>query len=129
MDEKKAASEKQKDMEARRKRIAAIERLKADVQLNLGNHAASRKLLNQSRRWEEQPAKEHGKHKLALLIAEERYALALQELDSQLKASPFDKKLLEQKIALYEKLGYDPRFADRIRLQMKMRENRIALPQ
>jgi hypothetical protein len=128
-DEKQAESEKQKKMEERRKRIAAVERLKADVQLHLGDLAASRKSLAQSGRWEDQPSKEVKKHKLALLIAEELFGLALQELNSQLKDSPFDKKLLEQQIALYEKLGWDERWVKRVRLGMKMRENRVALPQ
>jgi len=129
LDERKEASEKQKNMEAQRKRLAVIARLQADIFLNVGNHKAARKSLTEARRWEEQPSKEYRKVELALLQAEGLHGLALQKIDAQLKDSPFDKKLLDQKIALYEKLGFDERFAARIRLQQKMREHRLALPQ
>ena len=129
LDEKKANSEKRKKMEERRKRLATIERLRADVQLNLGQLAQSRKSLAQSRRWEDQPSKDHQKHELALLIKEELYGLALRKLQVQLKEDPFDKKLLEQQIELYEELGWDDRWAERSRLRSKMRDSRLALPQ
>ena len=80
------------------------------------------------RRWQELPSKEYRKQEVALLRAEELYGLALQNLDEQLKDAPFDEKLLEQKIELYEKLGWDERWAERIRLEKQMREHRVALP-
>lgn len=129
LDEKKEAAEKQKKMEERRKRLATVGRLKSDVQLNLGQLEASRKSLKEARRWEETPGKPTKQQELALLMAEECYGLALQALNAQLKESPFDKKLIQRKLELYEKLGYDDRWSERIRLQMKMRENRVALPQ
>ena len=99
------------------------------MQLHLGKLELSRKLLAESRRWEDQPSKDYQKQEIALLIAEELYGIALQKLNAQqLKDSPFDKRLLEQQIALYEKLGWDERWAKRSRLRMKMREHRVALP-
>ncbi|MEM7012576.1 MAG: S8 family serine peptidase, partial [Verrucomicrobiota bacterium] len=129
VEEKKEAAEKQKKMDERRKRLATVGLLKSDVQLCLGQLEASRKSLKESRRWEETPGKPSKQQELALLIAEEHYGLALQALNAQLKESPFDKKLLQRQLELYEKLGYDERWSERVRLQMKMRENRIALPQ
>ena len=59
----------------------------------------------------------------------QRHRLALQKINAQLKDSPFDKKLLGEKMALHEKLGFDVRFNNRLKLQQKMREHRVALPQ
>lgn len=116
-------------MEKQRKRLASIELLKADIHLHLGARAASRKALEESSRWEESVSKNAKKHKLALLIAEELYGLALKELNAHIKNSPFDKKLLQKQIDLYGKLGWDERWAEQSRLRIKLRENRVALPQ
>ncbi|MEM9281781.1 MAG: S8 family serine peptidase [Verrucomicrobiota bacterium] len=129
IDEKKEAAEEAKKMEESRKRLASLGRLRSDVQLQLGQLEASRRSLDESRRWEDTPGKSSKQQELALLTAEERYGLALKILKEQLKEAPFDKKLLERQLELYEKLGFDDRWSDRVRLQMKMRENRVALPQ
>ncbi|MFT4546264.1 MAG: tripeptidyl-peptidase-2 [Verrucomicrobiales bacterium] len=129
LDEKKEASERQKKMDLRRKRLATIARLEAEILLKANRLKPSRKALAEIRRWEDQPSKDYQKVELALLIAEGYHALALQKIDAQLKDSPFDKKLHEEKLTLYEQLGLDKRFADRIRLQQKMRDQRLALPQ
>ena len=129
LDEKKEATEKQKRMDEKRKRLANIARLEADVMLNSGKLKGARQRLTEARRWEDQPSKDYQKVELALLQAEGHDALALQKVNAQLKDSPFDKKLLGKKLELQEKLGFDERFNRRLRLQQKMRDHRLALPQ
>ena len=50
-------------------------------------------------------------------------------LNEQLEESPFDEKLLQRQLELFEKLGLHDRWSERVRLHMRMRESRIALPQ
>ena len=125
LDERKKASKIQKKMESDRKHLAAIAQLQADIRLNSGNLKAARKALREARRWEEQPSKEYQKLELALLKAEKHHGLALEKINGRLKDSPFDQKLLDEKIDLFKKLGFDERFTRRIRLQQKMNEYRL----
>ncbi|MEM7386943.1 MAG: hypothetical protein AAF514_18545 [Verrucomicrobiota bacterium] len=129
LEEKKEAAEQQKEMDKRRKRLATVALLKSDVRLHNSKLKASRRSLTESRRWEETRGKPYKKQESALLMAEKRYGLALEALNAQLEESPFDISLLNRQLELYEKLGIDARWSDRVRLQMKMRENRVALPQ
>ena len=129
LEERKADEAKKKEMEKRRKRLAQIALLQADVLLHSDKLDAARAAMRECRRWQDEPSKEYQKQEVALLRAEELYGLALQKLDEQLEDAPFDEKLIKQKIELYEKLGWDERWVERIRLRSQMRKHRVALPQ
>ena len=129
LEERKMDEAKKKEMEKRRKRLADIALLQADVSLHTGKLDAARNAMRECRRWQDEPSKEYRKQEVALLAAEEFYGLALEKLEELRKDAPFDEKLLEQKISLYEKLGWDARWTERIRLQQQMRKHRVALPQ
>ena len=57
-----------------------------------------------------------------LLKKEKLHGLALQNLNEQLKETPFDKKLLDEKIELFQKLGFDECYTRQIRLLQKVNE-------
>jgi len=129
LEERKEDEAKKKEMEERRKRLADIALLKADVSLHSNKLDAARAAMRECRRWQDEPSKQYQKQEVALLRAEELYGLALEKLERQLQDAPFDEKLLEQKIELYGKLGWDQRWAERIHLRSQMRKHRVALPQ
>ncbi|MEM7393948.1 MAG: tripeptidyl peptidase II, partial [Verrucomicrobiota bacterium] len=126
LDEKKRASQEEKKMQAHQKRLATIARLKADVLLHRDKVEASRKAFKDVRRWESTPSENTIKQEIALLKAESHYALALQQVNDKVKKAPYDKKLLNQQIELYEKLDWIT-WADRIKLDMKIREHTAPL--
>ena len=80
-------------------------------------------MLKEVRRWESSPSENTAKQELALLKAESRFALALKKLNEKLKTTPYNKKLLDEQIELYEKLGWSE-WADRVKLAMKLREQK-----
>jgi tripeptidyl-peptidase-2 len=122
LDQRKEASAKQKKMESRRKNLATIALHEAEILLRAGKPKPARRALRELRRWQDQPSKEHKKIEYELLEKENLHGLALQKLNELLKESPFDKKLLEDKAALFGKLGFDKRFIQRLRLARKVRE-------
>lgn len=122
LEERKKDAAVQKEMTTRRQQLARLALFEARMFLKAKNIKGTRRALRQVRRWEEQPSKDYRKAEYDLLIEQKLFGLGLQNLETRLKAAPFDQKLLDEKLSLYDKLGYDKRFAGRIRLQGKMRE-------
>ena len=97
--------------------------MKADVLLQSGDAAGAWKALREVSRWEEKPSSTTGKLELALLKAGEFDGLVLSKLNAKIKSAPSDKKLLKQRIELYEKLGWN-QFAEWEKLQLKVMEDK-----
>jgi tripeptidyl-peptidase-2 len=122
LDQRKVASAKQKKMEEQRKNLATLRLLEAKILLRSGKPKPARRALRQARRWQDQPSKEHQQIVYELLKKEKLHGLALQNLNEQLKETPFDKKLLDEKIELFQKLGFDECYTRQIRLLQKVNE-------
>jgi hypothetical protein len=122
LDQRKVASAKQKKMEEQRKNLATLRLLEAKILLRSGKPKPTRRALRQARRWQDQPSKEHQQIVYELLKKEKLHGLALQNLNEQLKETPFDKKLLDEKIELFQKLGFDECYTRQIRLLQKVNE-------
>lgn len=122
--QRKESLAKQKKMEKRRKQLADVALLEADHFLRIKNIKATRKAMREARRWEEKPSKKYQEIEMAFLKERKLFGLAMKKLEARLKDAPFDQKLLEEQIVLFEKLGLDQRFADRVRLLEKVRAGR-----
>lgn len=121
LDQRKETSAKQKKMDGHRKNLATIALLEAEIFLRTGKTKPARRALRETRRWEDAPSKKYKEIEYDLLKKEKLFGLALQKLNDRLKDSPFDQKLLAEKETIWKELGFDERFAARIRLDEKLR--------
>jgi hypothetical protein len=97
----------EEEIEEARKLLTSIGLLEADL------HRAADKIdlawtaLQEASRWESKPGETTLAINIALYEAEGLFGLALTTLDERLKENPFDRKLLEQRIGYYHKLGWE----------------------
>jgi tripeptidyl-peptidase-2 len=119
---KKEAAEHQM-METRRQQLARLALFEARMFLKVKNIKGARRALRQVRRWEAQPSEDYRQLEYDVLKEQKFFGLALQSLEARLKKSPFDRKMIGEKLLLYAKLGIHRRFSDRIKLHSKMLEN------
>ncbi|MEN8865661.1 MAG: S8 family serine peptidase [Akkermansiaceae bacterium] len=112
-----------KKMTIRRQQLARLSLFEARMFLKAKNIKGTRRTLRQVRRWEDQPSKDYRNVEYDVLKEQKLFGLALQNLEARLKAAPFDQKLVEEKLALFDKLGLHKRFTHRIKLQTKMLKN------
>lgn len=120
--QRKETLAKQQEMETRKKQLAEVALLEADYFLRIKNIKAARAALREARRWEDQPSQKYQEVEMSLLKERKLFGLAIQKLQARLKDAPYDQKLLEEQILLFEKLGIHPRFAKRVKLLGKLRE-------
>ncbi len=122
LEERKKKAGKDKKMATKRDHLVSIALIEAKVLLRAGKLTPVRRALREARRWQAASSEEYGEIEYDLLKKEGHLGLALKMLDERLGESPFDEKLLNEKIELFEKLGYDRRFADRVRLAQQIRK-------
>ena len=121
-------------MTTQRETLARIERLRADVLRATGQWEAAWKAFAQIKRWEAEPTEKPTPAQLqtraieaAMLEQDGHLGLALDALNTRLKDEPADKKLLTQRLAVYEKLGWaDIAAREKVRLAMFDQQKKIA---
>jgi tetratricopeptide (TPR) repeat protein len=116
-----------KRLTAHRETLARAERLRADVCRALGRWDEAWRALAEARRWDP----ETGDRQTRALEAElheqaGHLGLALEALNTRLKDAPGDRKLREQRVALYEKLGWTEEAArERLRLALHLHQKSV----
>jgi tripeptidyl-peptidase-2 len=116
-----------KRLTAHREILARAERLRADVCRALGRWDEAWRALAEARRWDP----ETGDRQTRALEAElheqaGHLGLALEALNTRLKDAPGDRKLREQRVALYEKLGWTEEAArERLRLALHLHQKSV----
>ncbi len=129
-----ALEREKKRMTTQRETLARIERLRADVLRATGQWEAAWKAFAQIKRWEAEPTEKPTPAQLqtraleaAMLEQDGHLGLALDALNTRLKDEPADKKLLTQRLAVYEKLGWaDIAAREKVRLAMFDQQKKIA---
>jgi hypothetical protein len=123
-----------KRMTTQRDMLAKIERLRADVLRATGQWDAAWKAFAQIKRWEAEPTEKPTPAQTqtraieaAMLEQNGHLGLALDALNARLKGEAADKKLLTQRLAVYEKLGWtDIAARERVRLAMFEQQKKVA---
>jgi hypothetical protein len=106
-----AIERQKKAIEADRKQLVLIAQLRTDVLRLTGKTDRAWEALAEVARWEDKPGETTLELQSALYEMEKLYGLALEALSARLTDTPFDVELLERRIALYRKLGWE-RFAE-----------------
>ena len=92
---------------AQRATLAAIERLRADVLRATAQPDAAWQAFAELKRWEPEAADKLTRAlETALLDQSGHFGLALDALNARIKDDPADLPLREQRVALYERLGW-----------------------
>ncbi len=121
-------------MTTQRETLAKIERLKADVLRAIGRWDAAWKAFAEIRRMDAEPAEKPTPAQLqtrgievAMLEQNGHLGLALDALNARLKDEPDEQKLLSQRLALYEKLGWTEIAArEKMRLALFVQQKKTA---
>ncbi len=123
-----ALEREKKRLTAQRDLLARIERLRTDVLRATGQRDESWKALAEVRRWEAEPGDKQTKAiEAALFEAAGHLGLALEALNARLKDDPADKKLLAERAALYDRLGWrEPAARERLRLALHAHQRKVA---
>ena len=129
-----ALEREKKRMTTQRETLAKIERLRADVLRATGQWDAAWKAFAQIKRWEAEPTDKPTPAQIqtraieaAMLEQNGHLGLALDALNARLKDEAGDKKLLTQRLAVYEKLGWSEIAArERVRLAMFEQQKKVA---
>ena len=129
-----ALEREKKRMTTQREMLAKIERLRADVLRATGQWDAAWKAFAQIKRWEAEPTEKPTPAQIqtraieaAMLEQNGHLGLALDALNARLKDEAADKKLLTQRLAVYEKLGWtDMAARERVRLAMLAQQKKVA---
>jgi tetratricopeptide (TPR) repeat protein len=112
-----------KRLSAHREVLARTERLRADVFRALGRWDQAWRALAEARRWDPETGDRQTRALEAVLYEGAGHlGLALEALNARLKDAPGDRKLLEQRIALFEKLGWSEE-ASRERLRLALHQH------
>ena len=115
-----AAEREKKRLTAQRELLARIARLRSDVLRAAKQSDAAWTAFAEIKRWEPEPDKQTRALEAALCEQAGLLGLALDALNARLKDDPLDRKLVTQRAALYEKLGWaDFAANERLRLAVQ----------
>ena len=124
----RAAQERDKKrFTTQRETLAAIERLRADVLRATAQPDAAWQAFAEQKRWEPEPGSPLTRAlETSLLDQSGHFGLALDALNARIKEEPADTALREQRVALYERLGWTEAAAqERLRLARLANQRRL----